>query len=60
MNKENDIDALIERCGEVRVLERLVAHFDHLYQEGVVRPERERERIVGQLIYLGERISADR
>ncbi len=53
------IETVIETYGEIEVLERLAATFDYLFQEGVVRPAAEQERIKRCLGFIEERISAD-
>ena len=57
MTKRHEIDDFIERCGEVRVLERLGARFYELCEEGVIRPEREYDQITSMLIVIGESVA---
>jgi hypothetical protein len=52
----NEITSLIERVGEIEVLEHLVAHFDYLAQDGLIRPPAEKARIETLLAQLRERI----
>ena len=59
-SKNRKIDTFIKEYGEVTILERLVAYFDDLYEEGVVRPQHEQETIMSNLLYLGERIGSGR
>jgi hypothetical protein len=52
-----ELDAVVEKYGEVKVLERLTAMFDHLFQEGVIRRPAEQEKIRRLLKTIDGRIS---
>jgi hypothetical protein len=52
-----ELDAVVEKYGEVKVLERLTAMFDLLFQEGVIRRPAEQEKIRHLLKTIDGRIS---
>jgi len=52
-----ELDAVVEKYGEVKVLERLTATFDFLFQEGVIRRPAEQEKIRRLLKTIDGRIS---
>ncbi len=57
--RENaELDAVVEKYGEVKVLERLTAMFDFLFQEGVIRHPAEQEKIRHLLETIDGRISS--
>ena len=52
----DEITKLIEKVGEVRVLEELVAYFDYLAQDGLIRAAEEKAHIETLLDQLRERV----
>jgi hypothetical protein len=52
--RNKGIGSLIARYGDIMVLEHLVEHFVDQSAGGVRRSMRERERILGALILIGE------
>ena len=48
----DEVTSLIERIGEVRLLEELAGYFDYIAQDGLIRPPAEREHIQALLDQL--------
>lgn len=51
-----EIDAFIEKYGEIRILEHLAGSFDGLFQDGVIGRPADREKIGSLLRTIEHRI----
>lgn len=56
-SEDMEIDAFLQKYGDVRILEHLAARFDYLFQDGVVRGAAEQDQIAHLLQAMALRIS---